>query len=112
MMMREQEALWLLLPGVRGAVARRARRRSRVAGSSAAWCSALAALIAFSPQMAVWHYYTGSPLHPAQVEPLRPTTPFIVVALFSTRGGLFPWSPVAYASLVGVFLARGGARGG
>ena len=57
--------------------------------------------------MMVWRYYTGSPLHPAQVEPLRPTTPFFVVSLFSTRGGLFPWSPVAYASLVGLlFSAR------
>ena len=53
----------------------RERRRWLVGG--VVLCAA--ALLAFSPQMLVWHYYTGSPLQPAQVEPLRPTTPFLVV---------------------------------
>lgn len=106
MMMRGQEALWLLLPGVEAlwhVVAGPERRRWLVGGL----VLSAAALVAFAPQMAVFWYYTGSPLHPAQVEPLRPTTPFFVVSLFSTRGGLFPWSPVAYASCAGLlFCAR------
>ena len=103
MMMRGQEALWLLLPGVEAAwhvVVGPERRRWLVAG--VVLC--VAALVAFAPQMMVWRYYTGSPFTPAQVEPLRPTTPFFVVSLFSTRGGLFPWSPVAYASVLGLFF--------
>ncbi len=103
MMMRGQEALWLLLPGIECAwrvVAGPERRRWLVAGV----VLSAAAFVAFVPQMLVWWYYTGSPFHPAQVEPLRPTTPVFVVSLFSTRGGLFPWSPVAYASVVGLFF--------
>jgi hypothetical protein len=63
-----------------------------------------ATLLAFVPQIAVWHWYTGA-LKPVQVEPLRLSTPFIVVALFSTRGGLFSWSPIAYAATLGLLVA-------
>jgi hypothetical protein len=109
MMMREQEALWLLLPGVEAlwhVVRGPERRRWFTSGV----VLTAAALIAFAPQMLVWWYYTGSPLHPPQIEPLRPTTPFITVALFSTRGGLFPWTPVAYAAVVGLFYAARARR--
>lgn len=105
MTMREQEALWLLLPGVEAAwhvLRGPARGRWLVGGLVLTG----AALVAFVPQMLVWWYYTGSPLHPAQVEPLRLSTPFVVVSLFSTRGGLLPWSPVAYAALVGLAFSR------
>jgi len=103
MMMREQEALWLLLPGVEALwhVIVGPERRRWLAGGIVL---TIAALVAFLPQMLVWWYYTGSPLHPPQVEPLRPTTPFILVSLFSTRGGIFPWTPVAYAAVVGLCL--------
>ena len=102
MMVRGQEALWLLLPGVEAAwhVATGPERRRWLMGG-VVLCAAT--LVAFLPQMLVWRYYTGSLTHPAQVEPLRPTTPFLVVSLFSTRGGLFPWSPVVYASVLGLF---------
>jgi hypothetical protein len=65
-----------------------------------------AALLAFSPQLMVWQYYTGLP-KPPQVEAIRWSTPFFVVSLFSTRSGLFPWSPVAYLAVVGLVI---GAR--
>ena len=95
----------------RGGVARRRRARAAALARAAASSLCAATLVAFAPQMAVWWYYTGSPLHPAQIEPLRPTTPFFVVSLFSTRGGLFPWSPVAYASLArAASTARARAR--
>ena len=114
MMMREQEALWLLLPGLE-ALWHVVAGDARGGPTRARWLVggivlSLAALVAFSPQMLVWWYYTGSPLQPVQIEPLRPTSPFFVVTLFSTRGGLFPWSPVLYASLLGLFFA-GRARG-
>jgi hypothetical protein len=107
--MRPQEALWLLLPGLEAAghvLRGPARARWLVGGV----VLSVAALLAFAPQMAVWSYYTGSPFVPAQVEPLRWATPFFVVTLFSTRGGLFPWSPIVYASVLGV-LGAPRARG-
>jgi hypothetical protein len=105
MMMRAQEALWLLLPGGECAwhVVRGPERRRWL---GAGMVLVAATLVAFSPQMLVWWYYTGSPFQPAQVEPLRLDTPFFVVALFSTRGGLFSWSPICYAALVGLFFCR------
>lgn len=103
MTMRGQEALWLLLPGVEAAWhVVRGPERGRWLLSGVVLSAA--AFVAFAPQMAAWWYYTGSPFQPAQVEPLRPTEPFFVVSLFSTRGGLFPWTPVAYASVVGLFF--------
>jgi hypothetical protein len=102
MEMRAQEALFLLLPGVEALyflIKSPDRRRWLLAGM----VLSISALIAFLPQVGVWHYYTGE-FRPVQVEPLRWSTPFILVALFSTRGGLFPWSPIAYASTLGLFF--------
>jgi hypothetical protein len=103
MEMRAQEALFVLLPGgealyhvVRGPD----RRRWFLAGA----VLAAAALVAFAPQIAVWHYYTGQ-FRTVQVEPLRWSEPFILVALFSTRGGLFPWSPIAYVATAGLLVS-------
>jgi hypothetical protein len=102
--MREQEALYLLLPGCEAAwhVLRGPNRARWLVGGIVL---TLAFIVAFSPQLLVWRYYTGSALTPAQVEPLRWSTPFIIVSLFSTRGGLFPWSPIAYAAVIGIAVA-------
>lgn len=101
MSMREQEGLWLLLPGLEALwhVVRGPERRRWFLGGVVL---TLMTLIAFLPQMLVWRYYTGSLLHPPQVEPLRLGMPFIGIALFSTRSGLFPWSPIVYASVLGL----------
>jgi hypothetical protein len=108
MMMRPQEALFLLLPGgeilyrlARGPRANADRRRWFVGGV----VLVASTLLAFSPQLLAWHFYTGA-WKPVQVEPLRWGTPMFLVALFSTRSGLFPWSPIAYAALFGLLLAR------
>jgi hypothetical protein len=104
MAMRAQEALFLLLPGgeiLIGLVRGPERRRWLVGGVALG----VAAAVTFAPQAAVWFYYTHS-LSPPQVEPLRWATPFFTVALFSTRGGLFPWSPIAYAALAGLVIGR------
>src|SRR5262249_52357722 len=99
-----QEALFLLLPGGEALVyLLRGPERRRWFFGGVVLCAAT--LLAFSPQIGVWHYYTGA-FRPVQVEPLRWSTPFIVVALFSTRGGLFPWSPIAYAATLGLILSR------
>jgi hypothetical protein len=103
MAMRPQEALYLLLPGVECAwrvLRGPERRRWLVAG--VVLCAAT--LVAFAPQLWVWRYYTGS-FSPPQVEPIRWSEPMFTVALFSTRAGLFPWSPIVYASTLGVLLS-------
>lgn len=101
--MRAQEVLFLLLPAGE-IVSRLARGPARRAWLTYGVVCGAAALVAFSPQLYVWWYYTAS-LSPPQVEPLRLTEPQLLTVLFSTRAGLFPWSPIAYAALVGV-LAR------
>jgi hypothetical protein len=106
MSMRAQEVFYLLIPGVQlGWLLARGpdRRRWLISGVALG----AAALLAFLPQLLVWRYYSGSMFEPAQVEPLRWRQPFVLVSLFSTRGGLFPWSPIAYAAALGfVFLRR------
>jgi hypothetical protein len=108
MEMRAQEVLWLLLPGCECAwrVLRGPRRRAFLIGG-VVLCAA--AFVAFVPQLLVWRYYTGA-WHGPQVEPLRLDTPMPIVALFSTRSGLLPWSPIVYASVAGCVLARRAAR--
>jgi hypothetical protein len=99
--MREQEALFLLLPGVE-ALYFTLRGPQRLRWLVGGVVLSVAFVVAFMPQLLVWRYYTGSMLTPAQVEPLRWSTPFVIVSLFSTRGGLFPWSPIAYAATLGL----------
>jgi hypothetical protein len=100
---RAQEVLFLALPG--GEVAYRlvkgpSRPRWLVGGA----ITLAATFVTFLPQLLVWRYYTGR-FAPPQVEPLRWGTPMIGVALFSTRSGLFPWSPIAYAAVAGLVVA-------
>jgi hypothetical protein len=101
---REQEVLFLALPGgeVFYRLAKGPDRRRWFLGGA---LTVLMTLVVFFPQMMVWRYYTGR-FAPPQVEPLRWGTPMIVMTLFSTRAGLFPWSPIAYASMIGVAAAK------
>jgi hypothetical protein len=104
MEMRAQEVLWLLLPA--GEVAYRLARgpeRRRFLACGAAL--GIAAFAAFLPQLLVWHYYNGA-WHQPQAEPLRLDTPLPIVTLFSTRAGLLPWSPICYASALGLIVGR------
>lgn len=102
-MMRLQEALFALLPALEAAyhLWRGPSRRAWLCGGAA---FVLAFLIAMTPQLLAWNYYTGSPLHAPQVEPLRWSEPFLLTTLFSMRAGLFPWTPIAYAGLLGTGL--------
>jgi hypothetical protein len=107
-MMRLQESLFLLLPGceVLAHLLRGPQRQRWLLGGLTCL---LTTLLAFSPQLAAWHYYTGHALSPPQIEPLRFAQPFVATALFSTRAGLFPWTPVAYLAVAGIIwtlLAR------
>ena len=99
---RAQEVVWLL-PFFVECVWNLLRGPNRGRWLLGGLLCTLTAIVALSPQLAVWCYYSGKPF-PVQAEPLRPTEPFFLVALFSTRGGLFPWTPMVYASVVGFVL--------
>lgn len=103
-MMRLQEILFLLLPAAEIAIrlVRGPHRRRWLLGG---FVCVAAALLAFGPQLAAWRYYTGDALKPPQVEPIRWSEPFLATALFSTRAGLLPWTPISYAAFLGALLA-------
>ena len=102
MSVRAQEVVWLAPIGVEIAwrVLRGPARGRWIVGGLVL---GLAALVALSPQLLVWYYYSGR-FAPVQAEPLRLHDPFFLVALFSTRAGVFPWTPAAYAATLGLGL--------
>lgn len=62
----------------------------------------LLALAAFFPQMAAWKIIYGSFLTiPQGTSFLRWNSPFMSELLFSSRHGLYSWSPVVYISTIG-----------
>jgi hypothetical protein len=107
MLVRWQNALLMILPAIESIVwyVRLARSRS--------WPEAallfignllflLFALAAFFPQMAAWKIIYGSFLIiPQGTSFLRWDSPFITELLFSSRHGLYAWSPVVYISTIG-----------
>jgi hypothetical protein len=120
MLVRIQEAIWLLLPLTDAAIASvraltdkhdssaRADARLRAAARpllGAIVLGSVAALV-FAPQLALWFYYFGSLRTPQPPGHMRWLDPAIVATLFSTRGGLFPWMPLAYLALPGLLGAR------
>ena len=71
-----------------------------------AYCTA--AVIAFVPQMVAWQINFGSPIAvPQGTDFFNLTQPGLWEVLFSTRHGLFTWTPAALIGLVGLVpLAR------
>lgn len=93
--------LWTLF----GMVLERARLAIRNAGALAA-----AFLVAFTPQLMAWkilfgRFYVGVPLGE---DYMRWSQPFLGEVLFSSRHGLFSWSPILLFATVGLlfFLRR------
>lgn len=71
----------------------------------------LCALIGFFPQMLTWKIIYGGYLTiPQGIGFLRWSTPFIPEILFSSRHGLFSWSPVVYLAAIGWFRFSKGDR--
>jgi hypothetical protein len=103
-LIRQQDVLWLLLPGADLLAAFWRERR-------AAWIARGAAMAAFAfavflPQLLLWWYYYGAPRSPlADVGFMRWDAPSLVGVLFSARAGLLTWSPVLYLALAGLGLA-------
>ncbi|MDT3699789.1 MAG: hypothetical protein RO469_10195 [Thermincola sp.] len=114
MLVRWQNALLMILPAVESLVLYLHLVRSK------SWPRAktlltgnllflLSAIAAFLPQMAAWKIIYGSFLTiPQGTSFLRWDSPFITELLFSSRHGLYAWSPVVYISTIGwlVFFRR------
>jgi hypothetical protein len=99
-LMRWQNVLMFALPGVD--LLRRMRvdaRRATLAGTMLA----LGAFAGFAPQMLAWHAIYGHWLAQSPVGPrLYWFHPQIVDVLWSSRNGLFAWSPVFIPAVVGL----------
>lgn len=113
MLMRAQEAVFLLAPGVEllgalgSALRRRERNRDWAGAGRVLLCGAVlaaCAMVAFLPQLLVWATYFGWFRRPFNIEPMRFAEPALAEVLFSMRAGLFPWTPIAYLGLFGLGL--------
>lgn len=99
-LMRWQNILMFVLPGVDLLRAIRVdARRATLAGTMLA----LGAAVGFAPQMLAWHAIYGHWLARSPVGPvLYWFHPQIVDVLWSSRNGLFAWSPVFIPAVVGL----------
>jgi len=116
-LIRWQNALFALLPAcdaVAGLTAAlrtgdRARARQVLAGGA---LFSLCATVAFVPQMIAWHAIYGSWLAVSPLGPkIRWGDPQLADILWSSRNGLFSWSPVLYAGAIGLVIFAGGQPG-
>src|SRR5207247_347005 len=62
------------------------------------------AFAVFLPQLLIWHYYFGTLRTPQPPGHMRWSDPGLVATLFSTRAGLFPWTPIYYLVIPGLIL--------
>ncbi len=81
------------------------RRDERRALAGEAFVFALAALLAFLPQLVVWKLLYGSFITIPQGTAFLAGAPALSGVLFSPRHGLFSWSPLLYLGLAGLLLA-------
>jgi hypothetical protein len=99
-MVREQDVFFLIVPGLdclwRGLRQRRLARSLVQIGAMA-----VAALLAFVPQLLVYRSLTGAfgPSHPV-AQKMRFTGPFFWSVLFDAEHGLFAWTPLILLAVV------------
>ncbi len=108
-LMRWQQAGAMLLP--LGWLVWDALRTRRVSPRAALACGVAycaAAVVAFVPQMIAWQINFGSPIAvPQGTDFFNLTQPGLWEVLFSTRHGLFTWTPAVLVGLAGLVpLAR------
>lgn len=109
-LIRWQNALFALLPACEAAAALvasaltadRGRVRHTLTGGV---LFTVAAAVVFTPQMIAWHSIYGTWLAVSPVGPqIRWTDPHLADILWSSRNGLFSWSPVLYCAALGLLL--------
>jgi hypothetical protein len=113
MLVREQDVLFLVLPGIEALVAVIDwwRSKSRVWLPRAAnWVLGLlvmgaAAFVAFIPQLLAYYFITGR-FGPSRVvsSKFTLTSPNALNVLFNPEHGLFVWHPIILVSLVGIVV--------
>ncbi len=110
MLARWQNALLVLYPGVLalGRIAASNRKVPEIKKAFVHWALfGVFAVLAFSPQMAVWqtlyHYPLGAPQGEEYFFPFRIAT---LKVLFSTHNGLFAWTPGTALALVGLAFVK------
>lgn len=109
-LIRWQNALFAILPAWEAAAllvasARAGDRRGVRNILTAGMLFTVSAVAAFVPQMLAWKSIYGSYLAVSPVGPqIRLSDPQLVDILFSSRNGLFPWSPVLYLGAIGLGL--------
>lgn len=109
-LIRWQNALFAVLPAFEAAALlvaaarqgdRDAIKRTLLAGCAFTAC----AVLAFTPQMLAWKAIYGSYLAVSPVGPqIRWWDAHVVDILFSSRNGLFPWSPMLYLGTAGLAI--------
>jgi hypothetical protein len=109
-LIRWQNALFALLPACDAIVAlaaawRRGDRASARGTLAAGLLFTACATAAFLPQMLAWRAIYGGFLAVSPVGPeIRWQDPHLVDILWSSRNGLFAWSPILYFGAVGLML--------
>ncbi|MCS6913275.1 MAG: hypothetical protein RMK29_08430 [Myxococcales bacterium] len=116
MLVRLQEGMFLLLPGLDllGGLVRQLRQRRL--GAALQWVGHGALLVGvaalcFAPQAIIWWYMFGELRAPQPPGHMRWGSPALVETLTSMRAGLLPWMPILYLALPGLVLGRRALRG-
>jgi hypothetical protein len=109
-LVRWQNALFALLPGIDAALAlvggaragdRRAVRETAIGSAAFLAC----AIVGFLPQMLAWRAIYGSLVARSPVGPqIRWTDPHLVDILWSARNGLFSTTPILYLAAIGLVV--------
>ncbi|MEO6212240.1 MAG: glycosyltransferase family 39 protein, partial [Vicinamibacterales bacterium] len=109
-LIRWQNALFAIMPACEAVsmlvAAWRAGDRGRLRSSLLAGALfTLCAVVAFAPQMLAWRAIYGSYLAVSPIGPeIRWWDPHLVDVLWSSRNGLFSWSPVIYFAAIGLLI--------
>lgn len=110
-LMRQQEVLFLILPGLDllADIWQALRRRDgRAAGRAVGYgvLMGAAALAVYMPQLLLWKYSFGKWVLPKPVRYFLFDNPAIVESLLSMKAGLLPWVPSLYLAVPGLVLLR------
>jgi hypothetical protein len=106
-MIRWQNALFMLLPGIDAArmLLRPSTPRARADAITGSAVFLACAVAAFLPQMLAWKAIYGSYIARSPVGPeIRWTHPRVIDVLFSARNGLLSTSPLLYLGAIGLVL--------